>query len=147
MLYTKLVVKSMVFGWAILVCCFSSIALCKSKSVAHKTISLACDKDSCGFAVQDTLVEGLKWCYSIHASLYHKMTVEEQKKHFIVKDGPYKPQTNNVKFIVCPENDGFAIWSNYDDVLFWFFKEHTRILHGKEMTDEEVKKLITSVQK
>ncbi len=147
MSYSNLSVKSLIVGLGILFCCFSSVALSQTKPATNKILYVACDRDSCGFAVQDTSVKGLKWYSAFHASLQHKMTSEEQENHFIVKKGPYKPQDRDAKFIGCTGNDGFVIWSNYDEVLTWIIKDHTRIMHGKEMTDAEAKNLITTNHK
>jgi hypothetical protein len=147
MLYTKLVVKSMVLALVFLACQLTTIASGKTKSTPQESKYIACKKDSCSFVVQSTSIDELKLDYSIHSSLFHKMSLTDEQILLLIKKGSYKPQNSDAKFIACSEKDGFTVWSTYDDVLIYFFKQHAQFVHNKELKDEDVKKLITSIQK
>ena len=108
----------------------------------HRAGFIACDVEKCGFAVQSEDTAEIRFVYNTHAVIAHQGKLTSERLDSLTHDGTYVSNQKDAKSIACPFGDGFVIWPRSEDELAFHFSAHSQVVNDKQMSKEDIAKLI-----
>jgi predicted small metal-binding protein len=103
---------------------------------------LSCIDDKKDFEIQGQESAELKMIYTSHMLFFHNRTLTEKEIDSLMNTQIDKIADNELRSIMCRNEDDFVIRSADETELLFWMGDHMKLVHDREMTDDELKKII-----